>query len=142
MYIELNGYEYFRKLFNKVLWNSPNQSKLRCSVYLDKFTRQDCESMTSLYLGHENHAAILQKAIAEKDLMAARTSPYPIVIQMSLMSGNIKISQDAINLLGKLDTLEEHEDYRNTRQNSDRHYASRLSQYNPRVVETDRDVIF
>lgn len=98
--------------------------------------------MTSLYLGYANHAAILQNAISEKDLVGARTSPYSIAIQMSLISGNIKTSQDAINLLGKVDTFEAHEDCRKARQNSDRHDASRLPQYNPRVVETDRDVTF
>jgi hypothetical protein len=142
MYIELNGYEYFKTLFNKFLWISPNKCKIRYSVYHDKFIRQDGESMTSHYFLYPNHVVILQKAMSEKDLLGARTSPYPIAIQMSLISGNIKTSQNAKNLLGKLQALEAHEENRNTRQNSDRDEASRLPQYKPWVIETFSDVIF
>jgi hypothetical protein len=126
-------------LFTKFLWNSPTQSRIRCSIYQDKFTRQDGESMTSHYLKYANLAANLQPAMSEEDLVGALTSHYPIVVQISLIDGNIKTTQDAINLLGKLDALEAQDNYRNPRQNSENHDASRQSQHNPRGDRTDRN---
>ena len=41
--------------------------------------------------------------MSEEDLVEALTSHYPIVVQRSLISGNVKTMPDAINLLGKLD---------------------------------------
>jgi hypothetical protein len=139
VYSELEGYEHFKTLFTKFLWNSPTQSRIRCSNYQDKFARQDGESMTSHYLRYENLAANLQPAMREEDLVGALTSHYPIAVQRSLISGNIKTMQDAINLLGKLDVLEDREDYRNPRQNSENRDASRRHQYNSRGDRTDRN---
>jgi hypothetical protein len=68
--------------------------------------------MTSHYLRYANLAANLQPAMPEEDLVGALTFHYPIVVQSSLISGNFKTTQDAINLLGKLDTLEARDDYR------------------------------
>ena len=125
VYGELNDYEHFKTLFTKFLWNSPTQSRIRCSIYQDKFTRQDGESMTSHYLKYANLAANLQPAMSEEDLVGALTSHYPIVVQRSSISGNIKTTQDAINLLGKLDALEARDEYRDPRQNSENHDANR-----------------
>jgi hypothetical protein len=50
VYNELKGYEQFKTLFTKFVCNSPTQCRIRCSIYRDKFTRQDGESMTSHYL--------------------------------------------------------------------------------------------
>jgi hypothetical protein len=63
MYSELNGFEHFRALFTKFLGNSPTQSRIRCSIYQDKCTRQNGESMTSHYLKCANLAANLQPAL-------------------------------------------------------------------------------
>jgi hypothetical protein len=71
--------------------------------------------MTSYYLKYAKLAANFQPAMSEEDLVGALTSHYPTVFQRSLISGNIKTTQDAINLLGKLDTLEARDDYRNLR---------------------------
>jgi hypothetical protein len=103
------------------------------------FTRQDGETITSHYLKYANLTANLQPAMSQEDLVGALTSHYPIVIQRSLISGNIKTTQDAIYLLGKLDALEARDDYRNPRQNSENHDASRRSQHNPRGDRTDRN---
>ena len=103
------------------------------------FTRQDGETMTSHYLKYANLTANLQPAMSEEDLVGALTSHYPIVIQRSLISGNIKTTQDAIYLLGKLDALEARDDYRNPRRNSENHDANRRPQYNKRGDRTDRN---
>jgi hypothetical protein len=95
--------------------------------------------VTSHYLKYANLAENFQPAMSEEDLVGALTSHYPIVVQRSLISGNIKTTQNAINLLGKLDALEARGDYRNPRQNSEKHDASRRPQYNPRVNRTDRN---
>jgi hypothetical protein len=94
-------------IFFKFLWNSPTQSRIRCSIYQNKFTRQDGESMTSHYFRHANLAANLQPAMSEEDLTGDLTSHYPIAIQRSLISGHVKTTPYVINLLGKPDALEE-----------------------------------
>jgi hypothetical protein len=66
-YSELKGYEHFKTLFTKFLWNSPTQFRIRCSIYQDKFTRQDGESMVSHYLRYANLAANLKSDISEED---------------------------------------------------------------------------
>jgi hypothetical protein len=88
-----------------------------------------------------NHilAANLQPAMSEEDIVGALTFHYPIAVQRSLISGNIKTTQDEINLLGKLDVLEDREDYRNPWQNSENRDASRRHQYNSRGDRTDRN---
>ena len=63
VYCELHDYEHFKTLFTKFLWNSPTQSRIRCSIYQDKFTMQNGESMTSHYLRYANLAANLQPAM-------------------------------------------------------------------------------
>jgi len=77
--------------------------------------------------------------MSEEDLVGALTSRYPIVVQRSLISGNIKTTQDAINLLGKLDALEARDDYKNSRQNSENHDTARRPQYNSRGDTTGKN---
>jgi len=137
VYGELHDYGHFKTLFTKFLWNSPTQSRIRCSIYQDTFTMQNGESMTSHYLRYANLAANLQPAMSEEDLVGALTSHYPIVVQRSLISGNVKTTQDAINLLGKLDALDARDDYRNPRQNSETYDAGRRPQYSSRGDRTD-----
>jgi hypothetical protein len=72
-------------------------------------------------------------------LLQTSNQHYTITIQRSLISGNIKTTQDAITLLGKLDALEAQEDYRNNRQKSETQDANRRPQYNPRGDRTDRN---
>jgi len=139
VYSELKRYEHYKMLFTKFLWKSPTQSRIRCCIYEDKFTRQDGKSITSHYLRYAYLAANPQPAMLEEDFLGALTCNYPIVVQRSLISGNIKTTQDAINLLGKLDALEARDDYRNPRQKSENHYASRQPQYNSWGDRTDRN---
>jgi len=139
VYCELRGYEHFKTLFTKFLWNSPTQSRIRCKTYQDKFTRQDGESMTSDYLRYANLAANLQPAMSEEALVGALNFHYPIAVQISLISGNIKTTQDVINLLGKSEALEARDDYGNPRQNSETHDASWRPQYSSRGDRTDRN---
>jgi hypothetical protein len=115
VYHELKGYEQFKSLFTKFLWNSPTQSRIRCSIHQDKFAGHSGESMTSHYLRYANLAKNLQPAMSEEDLVGALTSHYSISVQRSLISGNIKTTQNAITLLGKLDALETQGNYRNNR---------------------------
>ena len=77
--------------------------------------------------------------MTEEDLVGALTSHYPIVIQRAIISGNIKTTQDAINLLGKLDALEARDEYKNPRQNPETHEQNRRPQYNARDDRTDRN---
>ena len=135
VYHELNGYEQFKSLFTKFLWNSPTQSRIRCSIYQDKFTGQDGESMTSHYLKYANLAANLQPAMSEEDLVGALTSHYSFTIQRSLISGNIKTTQGAITLLGKL----AQRNYRNTRQDPETQDTDRRPRYNQRGDRADRN---
>jgi len=137
VYGELHVYEHFKTLFTKFLWNSPTKSRIRCSIYQDKFTIKDGESMTSHYLRYVKLAANLQPAMSEEDLAGALTSHYPIVVQRSLISGNVKTTQDAINLLGKLDALDARDDYSNPRQKSKTHDAGRRPQYSSPGDRTD-----
>jgi hypothetical protein len=58
--------------------------------------------MTSHYHKYANLATNFQPAISEEDLVGALTSHYSFAVQRSLISGNIKTTQDAITLLGKL----------------------------------------
>ena len=44
--------------------------------------------------------------MSEADLLRTLTWHYPIAVPTSPISGNIKTTQDTINLLGKLDALE------------------------------------
>jgi hypothetical protein len=117
VYSQLKGYEYLKCFLQNFYGirppNSPTQSRIRRSIYLDKFTRQDGESMTSHYFRYANLAANLQPSMSEEDLVGALISHFPFVFQRSLISGNIKTTQDAIKLLGKLDALEARDDYRN-----------------------------
>jgi len=106
VYGELKSYELFKTLFTKFLWNVPTQSRIRCSIYQDKFTRQDGEYMSSHYLKYANLAANIQPALSEEDLVGALTSHCPVIVQRSLISEDIKTTKDAINLLGKLYALE------------------------------------
>jgi len=81
--------------------------------------------MTSHYPRYAEVVANLQPAMSEEDLEGALTSHYPIAIQRSLITGNIKKTQDVINLLGKLEGLEAQDEYKKPRQNSDRQDANR-----------------
>ena len=89
VYSELQSYEQFKTLLTTFLWNAPTQSRIRCSIYQHKFTRQDGESMTSHYLKYANRAANLQPALSEEDLVGALTSHCPVIVQRSLIRGNI-----------------------------------------------------
>jgi hypothetical protein len=139
VYHELKGYEQFKTLFTKFLWNSPTQSRIRCSIYQDKFAEHSGESMTSHYLRYANLAENLQPAMSEEDLVGALTSHYSISVQRSLISGNIKTTQDAITLLGKLDALETQGNYRNNRRDSETQDADRRPRYNQRDERADRN---
>ena len=95
--------------------------------------------MTSHYLKYANRAANLQTALSEEDLLGALNSHYPIIVQRSLISGNITTTQDAVDLLGKLDALEARDDCRNHGQNSETHDPGRRPHYNSRGERKDRN---
>ena len=100
---------------------------------------KDGEFMTSHYLKYANLAENLQPAMSEEDLVGALTSHYSFTIQRSLISGDIKTTQDAITLLGKSDVLEAQGNYRNTRQDPETQEADRRPRYNQRGDRADRN---
>jgi len=93
--------------------------------------------MMSHYLRYANFAVNLQPAMSEEDLVGALTSHNSTVVQRTMISGNVKTMQDAINLLGKLDALDARDDYGNPRQNSETYHAGRRPQYSPRGDRTE-----
>ena len=94
---------------------------------------------TVSFIKYANLAENLQPAMSEEDLVGALTSHYSFTIQRSLISGNIKTTQDAITLLGKSDALEAQGNYRNTRQDPETQEADRRTRYNQRGDMADRN---
>jgi predicted lipase len=40
-------YEQFCENFTNIFWSKPHQSRIRCAIYQDKYSRQEGESMTA-----------------------------------------------------------------------------------------------
>jgi hypothetical protein len=59
------------------------------------------------YLRYVNLAANLHPPSSEFDLLGALTAHYPYEVQKCMISANLKLNQDALTLLGKLQAMEE-----------------------------------
>jgi hypothetical protein len=131
---KLRSYDEFREQFSKILWNDLRQAQVKVSIYLDKFDRRSGESMAQHFLRYANLASNLQPPLTDLDLIGAVTSHFSIEIQRSLVSANLKSTEDTVTFLEKLQSLEDaRADYRNNRQDQNSREASRNSQRDQRV---------
>ena len=114
---KLQSYDEFREQFSKFLWNDLRQAQVKVSIYQDKFDRRSGESMAQHFLRYANLASNLQPPLTDLDLIGAVTSHFSIEIQRSLVSANLKSTEDTVTFLEKLQSLEEARDaYRSNRQ--------------------------
>jgi hypothetical protein len=114
---KLQSYDEFREQFSKFLWDDLRQTQVKVSIYQDKFDTRSGESMALHFLWYANLASNLQPPLTDFYLIGAVTSHFSIEIQRSLISANLKSTEDTVTFLEKLQSLEETRDaHRNNRQ--------------------------
>ena len=65
VYHDVNKYEQFREKFTNLFSSKPRQSRIRCAIYQDKYSRQEFVSMTAHFFICVNLATSLQPPISE-----------------------------------------------------------------------------
>jgi hypothetical protein len=105
-YQKIDSYQGFKEQFAKLFWNELEQSRVRCDIYQGKYDRREGESMTEHYVRYASLAANLQPPMTEYDIVTALTSHFPMEIQRSMLAANLRTSQEALEFLGRLQSLE------------------------------------
>lgn len=105
-YHKIGTYDQFRKQVTQLLWNDQKQANIRCSIFQDKYDRNGGETLAEHYLRYVNLAANLYPPLSEYDLLGAITAHFPYDVQKCMISANLKSTQDALNLLGKLHAMD------------------------------------
>jgi len=67
--------------FTNLFWSKLHQSRNRCAIYQDNYSRQEGESMTAHYLEHSNLESNLQPPVGENDLISALISHNSLHVQ-------------------------------------------------------------
>ena len=106
-YYKLGSYENFKTQVTQLLWNDQKQSSIRCKIFQDKYDRNGEETLAAHYLRYVNLAANLHPPLSEFDLLGALTAHYSYEVQKCMISANLKSNQEALNLLGKLQAMDE-----------------------------------
>ena len=115
VYHDLKDYEQFRENFANISWSKPHQSRIRCALYQDKYSRKEGESMTAHFLRYANLASNLQPPMSEDDPISALISHCSIHVQKNIIDCKLKNIQEALNYLSKMEALDSQHDFRKDR---------------------------
>jgi hypothetical protein len=105
-YQKIGSYDIFKEQFSKLFWNELEQSRVRCDVYQGRYNRDSGETMTEHYVKYASLAANLQPPLSEYDLVTALNSHFPIDIQRAVFTANVKISQEVLAFLERMQSLD------------------------------------
>jgi predicted amino acid-binding ACT domain protein len=103
---DLSTYQEFKDALIGLLWGPSVQSQVRNSIYLDKFSKNSGESLSSHFLKYSGKAAYLTPKISDFDLVNAIAAHYPPHIGRALISANANTIQGALSFLRRIEALE------------------------------------
>jgi hypothetical protein len=101
-YHKKDSYQSFKSQFYKLFWNDLEQPRVRCEIYEGWCDRKGGEPMSEHYVCYASLAANLQPPLTEYDLVTTLTSYFSLEIQRAMLAANLKSSQEALALLGRM----------------------------------------
>jgi hypothetical protein len=96
----------FMKVFTELLWDGTWQSEIRSRVYQDRYNCRSGESLSEYYTRYADMASMLSPAMSDQDLFGAMITHYEPSIQTCLINANLKLTQETLAFLTKLQSLE------------------------------------
>jgi hypothetical protein len=103
---QLKSYDDFKNAFTELLWDGTRQSEIRSRVYQDRYNCRSGESLSEYYIRYANMASMLLPTMSDQDLLGAMITHYEPSIQTCLVNANLKLTQEALAFLTKLQSLE------------------------------------
>lgn len=107
VYTELKDYNEFCKGLIELLWGNQEQTRVRCSIYQDKYNRNSGQTISGHFLSYALKGSYLSPRMTDLDIIHAISSHYPSYIRRSLLSANITTVQEALTFLRQLEAFEQ-----------------------------------
>jgi hypothetical protein len=107
----LTDYGQFKVAFVNAFWSPSKQSKVRKSIYQDKYDRQSGLSLSAHFLKYAVQASYLQPKLEDSELISALMSHYPVFVQRNFCTMQIRTTQEAIEFLQRIESIEETNNY-------------------------------
>ena len=105
----LKCYEDFKSAVTRHCWSREAQSLARCSIYRDKYSKQSGDKMSAHFLKYAVLATYLEPSIPDRELISALQFHFPPFIQRILATAPLQTVQDAVDILKRLEMMEDHD---------------------------------
>jgi len=125
------------KVFTESLWDGTWQSEIRSRVYQDRYNCGSGESLSEYYIRFANMASTLSPFMSDQDLFGAVITHYEPSIQTCLINANLKLTQETLAFLTKLQSLENlREQYRSAWRDFERQDQNHRTQWDQPIDST------
>jgi hypothetical protein len=110
----IRDYKTFKKEFFNTWWSTSEHSLVKCSLYQGKYDKQSNMSLTAHFLKYATVATYLQPKLSEVEIIYAIHLHYPLHIQRVLLTVQSKNISETLNLLKRIEVMENHKSYLRT----------------------------
>jgi hypothetical protein len=110
----IRDYETFKKEFLNTWWSTSQQSIVKRSLYQDKHDKQSNMSLSAHFLKYATVVTYLQPKLSEVEIIEAIRFHNPLLIPIVLLTVQSKNISETLNLLKRIEVMENHESYLRT----------------------------
>jgi hypothetical protein len=102
-----NNYEQFKKEFLATWWSAAQQGLTKCNLYQSKFNPSEGLSLSAHFLKHVTAASYLEPKLSDEETIEAIRCHYSPEIQKLLVTTKLNTIAEALEVLKRLEMLEE-----------------------------------
>jgi hypothetical protein len=104
---KFQNYEHFRKEFLATWWSAAQQGIIKCSLYQSKYDPSAGLSLSAHFLKYVTMASCLEPTLSDYEVIEAVRCHYPAEIQKLLVTTKMNTVTEALEVLKRLEMLEE-----------------------------------
>jgi hypothetical protein len=104
---KFQNYEQFKKEFLATWWSASQQGIIKCSLYQSKYDPSAGLSLSAHFLKYVTMASCLEPTLSDYEVIEAVRCHYPAEIQKLLVTTKLNTVTEALEVLKRLEMLEE-----------------------------------
>jgi hypothetical protein len=113
---DIRDYDEFRRAFLNTFWSSARQSLVRCNLYQGKYNRNAGLTLSGHFLKFATMASYLDPRPSDVEIVEAIRFHYPMGIQRSMLSSQLRGIWEALDLLKRIEVMESSESFQRPNQ--------------------------
>jgi hypothetical protein len=113
---DIRDYDEFRQAFLNTFWSSTRQSLVRCNLYQGKYNRNAGLTLSGHFLKFATMASYLDPRPSDVEIIEAIRFHYPMGIQKSMLSSQLRGIGEALDLLKRIEVMESSESFQSPNQ--------------------------